>query len=467
MVNQPLNKLWTGVSEMSRSGKEYETKKLLEIPPLLFVGLIESHCRPVRDGDYKSISIDLAARTLLLPKFLDQLPQITLWTSVPRPYLPYLPQMAISLSAPGYDARTGIYTLLDAPEIDETLSVEEAAKAWRSLLAEFCFSDDPSERERCISVALAAALTPFCIYLLPEKAKRPGFAVSANAEGARKTLLLSFGMVALLGFVPTGAAPKDENEMRKILDAAAEAGASILFLDNLKGHLNSGELEAFITSTVRRFRRLGTTNHSEAENLATVYLTAHFATFSPDLRRRLLVIELFLKEAKAEERIIEHYLNEEQLIALRERLLSIFWAIAKNWDQKGQPGGSICLPSFEEWSRVVGGMLENAGFVSPCSQAYLKTGGDTFTRDMELLVREMVPGTEYKFSDLADLAKDHHLFASLIPETGNMEPKNITRLGKLFRRYLDRTFDHHLQFRLQPGTRYTERYYVTDLNNPF
>ena len=111
--------------------------------------------------------------------------------------------MPITLSEQGYDPRTGIYTSPDAPEIDETLSLEEAAQAWRALLSEFCFPKD--DIERSIAVTLAGALAPFCISLLPEKAKRPGFAASANAEGAGKTLLLSFGMVAKLGFVPAGA----------------------------------------------------------------------------------------------------------------------------------------------------------------------------------------------------------------------------------------------------------------------
>jgi hypothetical protein len=313
------------VTEKAHSGKEYETKKLVEIPPLLFAGLIEQYCRPVRDGDYKSISVETAARALPLPAFLDHLPIVTLWTDSRIPSVPYLPQMPITLSQPGYDPRTGIYTSPDAPEIDETLSAAEAAAAWRALMAEFCFPKD--DIERSIAVALAAALTPFCISLLPAKAKRPGFAASANAEGAGKTLLLSFGMVAKLGFVPAGATPGNEEEMRKVIDGAAHQAVPILFFDNLKGHLSSGALEAFLTANTWRYRLLGSTNYTEADNVTTVYLTANFATYSSDLRRRLLAVELILEEAWAEERIIKNYLDEGKLVAMRSKLLSIFWAI--------------------------------------------------------------------------------------------------------------------------------------------
>jgi hypothetical protein len=449
------------VTEKAYSGKEYETKKLVEIPPILFAGLIEEYCRPVHDGDYKSIRVEVAARTLPLPVFLEQLPIVTLWTDSRIPCPPYVTQMPIMLSEPGYDPRTGIYTSPDTPEIDETLSVEEAVAAWRALLSEFCFPKD--DIERSISVALAAALTPFCISLLPEKAKRPGFAASANAEGAGKTLLLSIGMVAKLGFVPAGATPVDDDEMRKVLDGAAHEGVPILFFDNLKGHLEAGSLDSFITSSTWRYRLLGKTNTSKAKNVSTVYLTANFATYSSDLRRRMLAVELILKEARAEERLIKNYLDEDKLVELRSRLLSIFWAMIRHWDQQGQPRGSKLLPGFEAWSKTIGGILEAAGFTSPCLASKLKTGGDTYTRDMETLVSEMVPGTEYKFSDLVDLAYDHHLFPTLISDTGTLSASDRTRLSKLMRRFVDRVFARQYRFCLSGFSRKTERFSVEEL----
>jgi hypothetical protein len=333
-------------------------------------------------------------------------------------------------------------------------------------IKEFCFPKSETERERCIAVALAAALTPLCLNLLPEKAKRPGFAASANAEGAGKTLLLSFGIIAKLGFVPTGTAPDSEEEIRKVLDSAVHYGVPILFFDNLKGHLSSGELEAFITSSTRRYRRLGTTNYTEADNLSTVYITANFATYSPDLRRRLLAAELFLEESRAEERAIKNFLDEDALIKMRPRLLSMLWAFIKHWHAKGEPASSKLLPSFEHWSNVVGGIVQNAGFSSPCQLATLKTGGDTDTQDMEKLVSEMKPGAEFRFSDLISHARDHHLFQRLIPAEGDMDKKQSTRMGFIVRKFVGRIFNGRRRFCLSEGTRKTERYYVMDLKNP-
>jgi hypothetical protein len=385
------------VTVKAHNGKEYQVKKLVDLPEPLFSTIIEAYCRPMVKAKNnsltkKSVSMEIAKRTLVCLDFIDQLPEIRSWTDV---QLPVRNGNQIVLTKPGYDSKSGIYTSPDAPEIDETLTLEEAAQDWRNLLKEFCFpksgkgeeaepndKDREPERERCIAVALAAALTPLCLNLLPEKAKPPGFAASANAEGAGKTLLLSFGMVAKLGFVPTGCAPDSEEEIRKVLDSAVHYGVPILFFDNLKGHLNSGELEAFITSSTRRYRMLRTTNYTEASNLSTVYITANFATYRPDLRRRLLTVELFLEESRAENRVIKNFLDEDALIKIRPRLLSMLWVFIKHWHSAGEKPSSKLLPSFEHWSNVVGGVVENASFSSPCQLATLKTGGDTDTQDM-------------------------------------------------------------------------------------
>jgi hypothetical protein len=470
----------------ARNGVEHEIKKLVEISTIQFSTLIENFCRPLALSETgkikkKSISVEIAARTLVCTAFLDQLPEIKLWTDV---RIPIRVKEAIILSQLGYDPLSGVYTSMDAPIVDEALSLDEADQAWRKLMAEFCFpkskkteqeEPDPkkreSERERCIAVALAAALTPLCLYLLPEKAKRPGFAASANSEGAGKTLLLSFGMVAKLGYVPTGNAPNDEDEMRKVLDSAAHNAVPIIFFDNLKGHLNSGELEGFITSAIRRYRMLGTTNHTEGDNLSTVYITANFATYSSDLRRRLLAIELILDEARAEERVIQNYLDEDALIKIRPKLLSIFWAFIRYWHENGEYRPAKPLPSFEAWTHCVAGIVEAAGYASPCQLVSMKTGGDTDTRDMEALVGEMNIGGEYRFSDLVELARDHNLFSRLIPEEGDLDPTKSTRLGILLRKFIGRVFTVHeivddkttieyLRFCLSAGSQKTRRFYV-------
>ena len=65
--------------------------------------------------------------------------------------------------------------------------------------------------------------------------------------------------------------------------------------------------------------------------MMTVFLTGNGATISGDLRRRLLHVELFLREAKAEYRRIKNPLDEFTLRTLRPAVLSALWGITLGW----------------------------------------------------------------------------------------------------------------------------------------
>jgi hypothetical protein len=71
----------------ARNGVEREIKKLIELSTLQFSTLIEKFCRPMAitftgEVKKKSISVEIASRTLVCTVFLDQLPEIKLWTYV-------------------------------------------------------------------------------------------------------------------------------------------------------------------------------------------------------------------------------------------------------------------------------------------------------------------------------------------------------------------------------------------------
>jgi hypothetical protein len=403
------------------------TESIVELTPPSLVSQIEQHCTPFNlrlkeDPSSKkmliqikrSITAKTASLVLESRAFIEGLPIIEECADL---RLLVRSVAGITLSKIGYDPDTRIFTCHDAPEIDESLSCPEAVEFLRSLLSEFCFRED--DCDRCMSVAIAAALTLFCTHLLDPLTLRPAFLVTANSEGAGKTLLISIAIVARLGYVPAGSAPQDEAEMRKVLDSAIRHYSPVLFLDNIKGHLNSGELEAAITATTRRGRLLGSNTQFEAENRTTVFITGNNATFSPDLRRRVLAIELFLPEAKPEDRIIRFPLDENRLLSLRPKILSALWALIRSWHQAGEPKPRGEHNSFRSWSVTIGGILEHAGFVSPCLPSVIAAGGDTQTRDMEQLVAAMNPAHEYKFAGLIELARDNRLFARLIPDEGH------------------------------------------------
>jgi hypothetical protein len=291
-------------------------------------------------------------------------------------------------------------------------------------------------------VVIAAGLTLYAKHLLKRPAIRPNFLASANSGGAGKTLLWKIPIIALGGRAPAGTVPKDEDEMRKLIGAAALSGSPALFLDNVKGHLSSASLEALTTSPVTQFRLLGQNKLIEAEHGLTVFITANDATFSPDLRRRTLAVELFLSDLHPESRPIKHPLDDAELIKLRPSILGGFYAFVRHWDAQGRPRPKQINQSFAAWSEVVGGILEACNYVSPCAPSKSHgLAGDRDLIDMERLADNMVVNKAYEFAGLVELAQHHRCFEWIIGDTGDELDRAARKVfGELLKRFLGRYF---------------------------
>jgi hypothetical protein len=236
---------------------EQNCVRLGELSAQEFRTLIENYCTPWKwrkigkektEKVRRSLSIDDARATLVNRELLTRLRAIRDFNQIS---LPRSASLTIRLLPKGYDEETQSYTVRNALDYPQDTSLEEAREFFDELLDEFPFI--PSDKERSKSVVLAAGLTLYAKHLLKRPAIRPNFLVSANSEGAGKTLLWKIPIIALQGRAPAGTTPEDEDEMRKLIGAAALSGSPVLLLDNVKGHLSSASLEALTTSPVTQF----------------------------------------------------------------------------------------------------------------------------------------------------------------------------------------------------------------------
>jgi hypothetical protein len=460
-----------GVCVHVRLDEQTKTLYLATVTPHEFCTLIEDHCVPYYRREWvnrqgkkgsreikRTIAVEVARKTLVCRDFLDQLAPVSALNTV---RLPVLRQNGtIELLLDGYDAESAILTHEELRFSDDW-QLDKATSFLRSLYREFCFHQDDSERS--LAVAIAGGLTLFCAHLVPKASTRPNFMFTANAEGSGKTLLAKLAALPLLGRMPTGSHPQDEAEMRKLILATVLAGSSVLFIDNLKGHLNSGSLEALTTSPVIRDRILGQSAVIEAEHGITVFITGNDATISPDLRRRTLLVELFLDQARAEDRVIEYPMDDHIISQARPDILSAYWGLVRAWDQAKRPEGSIQHPSFHPWSRLIGGILQNANFANPCLPVKLDSSGDQTLADMEKLIDSMDFSTEYRFADIVELARQRSLFERLIGDEGDLKPDQRTRFGKQLRKFAGRRFSNGRCLAITGETRKTQRYIVNEL----
>ena len=304
-------------------------------------------------------------------------------------------------------------------------------------------------------------LTLFAFNIIPGGALRPGFLYTANAEGGGKTLLARLAIVARIGFTPTGSLPEQEEEIQKRVFAAAVAGSSVLLFDNGKRHISSGSLESALTAPFIEERILGKSQMLFVENMMTLFLTGNGATISGDLRRRLLHVELFLREAKAEYRRIKNPLDEFTLRTLRPAVLSALWGITLSWARAGRPAPKLKMPGYELWSETVCGILEHAGFASPCLRAPSTVSGDRDTEEIEKLVALLPLNHEIRFPELVGFCREHTLFTRLVGEDDedfDRGKKNI--LGRIFTRFDNRIFPDGRIFRTHRRSKDVSIFYV-------
>jgi hypothetical protein len=248
-----------------------------------------------------------------------------------------------------------------------------------------------------------------------------------------------------------------------LIFATALSGSPILFLDNVSGFLKSSSLEALITASTVRDRVLGESKIKEIPNNLTVIITGNSLGISPDLQRRSLLVELFLEESRSEDRRIKNPLDDARILEIRPKILSALWALVRCWKENGQPKPKTTNPAFLLWSEIIGGILENAGFFSPCLAPVLENSGDPDFRDMRQMVEKMNPGHEFRFNELVEFADDYGLFENLIPRDDDKDEiaaAKRLKLSKLWKKYNERVFPGGQRFAITGETQKTRRYLI-------
>jgi hypothetical protein len=372
-----------------------------------------------------------AAGVLASPQFMEQLQQIERFNPIRVPVMRR--DRNIDLLPEGYDAETKSFTCDSVPVITG-MPLDHAKEIIDELLSEFAFADSGRSR----AVAIAAMLTVFGRGLLPAKSLRPCFIFLANAEGAGKTLLVKVATVPVLGYAPAGTKPKDEDEMRKALLAVVVEARPVIFFDNAKKHVTSEALEGFLTTQDYEGRILGQTKTFRGENNAVVFITGNGCTVSPDMRRRSLFCELFLEVERAEDRVFQTSLEVPLLLKQRSDILTALWALIQDWHKDMQPKPSRSNSSFPDWSEIIGGIVEHAGYGCPLETPQIEAAADQDGTDMRALVKAIADGAQLKavqFDEVVDAARAGGLFEWCIPPDGDLEPRPKASFARLLKGY--------------------------------
>ena len=376
----------------------------------------------------------VAGAVLASPQFIAQLRPVERFNPIRLPIIDRYGKGLLKILPEGYDDDSCTFTREGGVGYTDKLPLTESKAIIEELLGEFGFADSGRSR----SVALAGMLTVFGSQLLPKGAIRPCFVYLANAEGAGKTLLVKCATVPVLGISPASTYPSEETEMAKLLLSTVLELRPVLLLDNVKGRLSSESLEGFLTAQQWSGRVLGGSRTFTGDNNVTVFATGNGCTVSPDMRRRSLFCELFLKEERAEDRQFTQPLETSVLLDRREYILTAMMGLVRNWATVGMPKASRSHSSFSEWADIIGGIVEAAGYPSPLDTPNIAGAADVDGDDMRSLVTALTEEGPLKavcFDDLISLCKERGLFEAAIDMMDGKAKSAKSVLSSTFRRY--------------------------------
>lgn len=140
-------------------------------------------------------------------------------------------------------------------------------------------------------------------------------------------------------------------------------GSNIVYFDNIDKDVNSGGLASAMTAPKVKGRMLGYSKNLEAEVRCIWILCGNNVRLSDELVRRLVMVDLDAKMEDPEERDGWHHEDIMEWVAQnRGKLVWAALTLIQNWIAKGRkPFSGPLLNSYENWSRVIGGICEAAG----------------------------------------------------------------------------------------------------------
>ena len=283
------------------------------------------------------------------------------------------------LTQPGHDSRTGLYLAwrgkaLDVPERPTRQDARAAYAKLADVFAEFSYQGDKGVM---VAATVAAVLTPIARSAI--RGPVPMFMFEADAPNAGKTLAAN-----VAGILVTGRAPSarqytdDDNETEKRLAAVAVAGVPLMLLDNIRGHIEGGAIEAALTAhdTIAT-RILGSTTDRELPWRVVMYATANGVTYSRDTSRRVVHILLrghaSVPAAGETPGTTARTYRYPDLVAHatehRAELLRAALVILRAHVVAGRPRAASTLDTFESWSRTVADPIK---WVSGCDPILAK-----------------------------------------------------------------------------------------------
>ena len=259
----------------------------------------------------------------------------------------------------------------------------------RTLLCEDLLGDFPFVGRDELAHAVAVMVLPFARALID--GPTPLHLIEKPSPGTGATLLADTLMYPAIGRnLAALTEGRDEEEWRKRLTAVLRTSPAAVFIDNLKERLDTAALAAILTTGEHEDRILGTSDAIRMPVRAVWLASGNNPTLSNEITRRTVRIRLDAHQERPWlRRGFRHPNLHEWVREQRPRLCLAVLTLVRAWLAEGQPrlADAPLLGMYEDWSRVIGGILAVAGipgFLGNLNDAYAHA--DAESDDTRILI---------------------------------------------------------------------------------
>ena len=275
--------------------------------------------------------------------------------------------------------------------------------------------------------------------------RTPVFFYIANRERAGKDYLAGITGIVYEGYAleesPICNSEKNgggnSDELRKKLLSAFIHGRKRMHFSNNKGFIDNAVFEAITTAEKHSDRILGRSEILTFDNELDFSLSGNIGVgYTPDFANRCKFIRLFLDIENANMREFKNPLLHNWVRENRGKIISALYALVRNWRDKGSPKGKLPFASFNQWASICGGVMEAAGYDSPCvpDEGIVSVAGDTETVEMKKLFEECY--AKYRDMDIRKIEIVNCLNeAELFPWFDFTKKEDQMKFGLILARY--------------------------------
>ncbi|WP_201445660.1 hypothetical protein [Belnapia sp. F-4-1] len=375
----------------------------------------------------------------------------------------------------GYNQDTKTFFIpkegFDLPPINEAPSAPEIAAAvdrFRDLLSDMPFLDD-SDFAHAMATLLVAILRPAI------NGPVPLLIIGKPAPANGATLLANIIAEIVTGApAPVMVEGGNESELRKRITATLLRLPVFQLIDNLHGPLRSPALAALLTSTVWADRMLGQSHIVGLMNKTIWMVTGNNPEVSDEIARRAIWIRLDAQCARPwEGRSFRYPQIINTVRQNRPCLVVALLTVIQAWIVRDRPLSKRCLAGFEEWSAIVGGVLDVAGITGFLQQhhAPISDPNEAAWRQLVAMWLSEYGYAEVGVHELYDIARQ----MDIPPNIGDgNERSQRTRLGLGLQKLRDRTFEfdrHSVAVRAEDSHQNAARWRLADIriqpNSPY